>query len=157
VDWSESGDNIATASQDGTAHIWQTWTTAQRLITFAQRCCAARILTDEERLQFGLPRLPSDPAPAEIESCPSALPSRLYAGTRAEVTDQDQLALRVRIAPGLNQTIIDQIPPLQTFRVLEGPQCTDGLAWFKVIFGISATEGWVAEASNSQYFTRPVG
>lgn len=157
VDWSQNGEQLATASEDSTARIWQTWTTAQKLITFARRCCAARNLTDEERQQFGLPRPTSAPPPPEIASCPNTMPSRLYANTRGQVTDEDETALRVRSGAGLSNPIIAQIPPRQTFWVLDGPQCADGYAWFRVIFGINAVQGWVAEGGDGKYFTEPVG
>ncbi|MBI5670235.1 MAG: TIR domain-containing protein [Chloroflexi bacterium] len=157
VDWSQSGELLATASEDSTARIWQTWTTAQKLISFARRCCVERLLTDEERQQFGLPRPTSVPPPAQIASCPNTLPSRLYPNTRGQVTDEDETALRVRSGPGLGNPIIAQIPPRQTFWVLDGPQCADGYAWFRVIFGINAVQGWVAEGGDGKYFTEPVG
>ncbi len=157
VDWSSTGETLVTASQDATTRTWQTWTTLQRLITFAQRCCTPRSLTDEERQQFGLPRPTSAPPPVYgVESCPNTPTSRLYPNTRGQVTDEDETALRVRSGAGLNNPIIAQIPPRQTFWVLEGPECANGYAWFKVIFGINAVQGWVAEGDASGYFTEPV-
>ena len=157
VDWSQNGERLATASEDRMVRLWQTWTTAQRLIIFARRCCVDRILTDEERQQFGLPRPVSQQPPSEIATCPNTLVSRLYPNTRGQVTDEDETALRVRSGPGLSNPIIAQIPPRQTFWVLEGPECVDGYAWFKVIFGINAVQGWVAEGGDGKYFTEPVG
>lgn len=158
ADWSPSGESVATVSQDGSVRLWQTWTNVRNLIAFAEGCCEARPLTDEERQLFGLPRLPSGAPPADgIVSCPNTLESRLYPGTRGEVTADDEAALNVRSGAGLSEPIIGQIAPRQTFRVLAGPECVDGFAWFRVIFGINAVQGWVAEGGDGKYFTRPVG
>ena len=156
ADWSPTGLQVATASEDGTARLAQVWTNADDLVRLAQGCCISRALTDEERQQFGLPIPPGAPPPDTLVSCPGTLESRLYPGARGEVDDQDETALRVRFGPGLTRQIIAQILPRQTFRVIEGPQCVDNMAWFRILYGINAVDGWVSEGSGGVYFVRPL-
>jgi len=53
--WSPDGMRIATASDDGTAKVWRAFPTVQGLIDYAQQCCVVRSLTEDERIEFGLP------------------------------------------------------------------------------------------------------
>ncbi len=156
ADWSPTGGQVAIASEDGTARVAQVWTNVEDLVRLAERCCVSRPLTDEERQQFGLPIPPGAPPPDTLASCPGALESRLYPGARGEVDEEDETALRVRFGPGLTRQIIAQILPRQTFRVLEGPQCVDNMAWFRILYGINAVDGWVSEGSSGAYFVRPL-
>lgn len=156
MDWAHNGRFVATASADGSARIWQIWNNQQALIRFARECCVDRPLTDEESTQFGLPLPTSLPPYGELASCPGTLPSRLYAGVRGQVAEDDARALNVRSQPDRNSSQIGQIAPGQTFSVLEGPICADAIAWFRVIYGINAVEGWIAEGLNDRYFVVPV-
>jgi hypothetical protein len=158
VAWSPDGTHIATASADKTVRIWQVWKDTASLIALAQTCCTARHLTDEESSKFGIPIVPSAPPPAEIPSCPGALPSRLYAGVRGQVTadDQDNLALNVRSQPRRDALQIGQISPRKNFWVTGEPECADGIAWFPVIYGVNAASGWIAEGDGGVYFVKPL-
>jgi WD40 repeat protein len=154
VAWSPDGTKLATASADKTGRVWGIWKDIPSLIQLAQGCCVTRVLTDEESSQFGLPTPTALPPPADIVSCPDALPSRLYPGARGQVSDEDDSALNVRRGPGRGFNMTNQISPNQTFRVLEGPTCAEGFAWFRIIYGISAASGWVAESGDGKYFTK---
>ena len=55
ADWSPDGTRVVVASSDGTATVLPAWQTTQELIDYAKDCCVIRELTDEERVQFGLP------------------------------------------------------------------------------------------------------
>lgn len=155
VAWSPDGTRIASASADRSTRIRDIWKDTQALIDFAQNCCVTRLLTDEESSQFGIPRAASAPPPADIESCPGALPSQLYPGVRGQVSSDDRRALNVRIMPNLGGQQVGQISPNKTFWVVEGPVCADSIAWFRVIYGINAASGWVAEGADGAYFVRP--
>lgn len=156
LDWASNGRFVATASADGSARIWQIWNNQQALIRFARECCAERPLTDEESIQFGLPVPTSLPPYTDPESCPGTLPSLLYVGVRGQVADDDARALNVRSQPNRNAALVGQIPPGQTFQVLAGPTCADGIAWFQVIYGINAVQGWIAEGLDERYFVQPI-
>jgi WD40 repeat protein len=158
VSWSPDGTHIATAGGDNTVRIWGIWKDAASLIAIAQNCCVTRHLTDEESAKFGIPPAASAPPPAEIVSCPGALPSRLYPGTRGQVTqdDNDNLALNVRSQPGREATQVGQISPRKTFWVTGEPECADGIAWFPVIYGGNAASGWIAEGEDGAYFVKPL-
>lgn len=155
--WSPDGTFLATVSADQTARLWEIWTSKDRLVAFAEECCKTRQLTDEERLQIGLSIVPNAPPPADgIPSCPDVPVSRLYTGVRGIVLDDGtDDTLRVRAGAGLTRSIIDRLSPNQTFRVVGGPECVDGFAWFHVLFGINAVDGWIAEGDESIYFAAP--
>jgi Tol biopolymer transport system component len=154
--WSPDGQYFATASADNTARVWQIWKNAQNLVTLARRCCAGRILTDEENIQFGLPTATPAPVPTAIASCTGILPSRLYPGARGTVTTEDTASVRVRSAASTDATRIGQVAPGQTFQVLSGPVCNENIAWFEIIYGIGALHGFIAEGQNDVYFVEPI-
>lgn len=155
--WSPDGTFLATASADKSARLWEIWTDADQLATFARGCCVTRELTDEERQQIGLPLVQNPPPPdTGIVSCPDTRASQLYPGIRGVVADDGSTdALRVRAGAGLTRSIIDRLSPGQTFRVLNGPECVEGFAWFRVLFGINAVDGWIAESDQDGYFAVP--
>lgn len=155
--WSPDGKFFATASVDQTARVWEVWSTTQKLIVFARGCCVTRPLTDEESIQFGVPTPTLLPPPAQITSCPDTLPSRLFVGGRGKVSEEgDNSALNVRHDPTVQSLSLNLLSPGQTFQVLSGPTCAGGMAWFRIIYGISAVQGWVAEGRNGVYFVEPV-
>jgi len=157
--WSPDGQYFATASGDNTARIWQIWRNAQALITFARKCCVTRVLTDEENIQFGLPTAAPAPSPTPAPaSCTTDLPSRLYPGARGRVTasDTDYTTVSVRRGPATTYERIGRVSPGQTFQVISGPTCGEGMAWFEVLYGIGAVRGWLAEGQAGVYFVEPI-
>lgn len=158
--WSPDGQYFATAGQDNTARVWQIWRNAQALITFARRCCVERVLTDEENSQFGLPTATPAPSPTpNPATCEGlTLASRLYPGSRGRVVDTDKANdnVNVREQPTTSGSRIGQVSPGQTFQVINGPTCAEGMAWFEVIYGIGAVRGWLAEGQNDEYFVELV-
>lgn len=157
--WSPDGQYFATAGADNTARVWQIWRNAQSLITFARNCCVQRILTDEENIQFGLPTATPAPTPTPAPAtCTTDLPSRLYPGARGRVTasDTDTLTVSVRGGPATTYTRIGRVSPGQTFQVISGPTCGEGMAWFEILYGIGAVRGWMAEGQAGVYFVEPI-
>ncbi len=157
--WSPDGQYFATASLDKTVRVWQIWRNAQALITFARRCCVPRALTDEENIQFGLPTATPAPSPTPAPaSCTTDLPSRLYPGARGRVTssDTDTTTVSVRRGPATSYERIGRVSPGQTFQVVSGPTCGEGMAWFEILYGIGAIRGWLAEGQAGVYFVEPV-
>ncbi len=157
--WSPDGQYFATAGGDNTARIWQIWRNAQALISFAKKCCVPRTLTDEENIQFGLPTATPAPSPTPAPaSCTADLPSRLYPGARGSVTssETDTSTVSVRRGPATTYERIGRVASGQTFQVVSGPTCGEGMAWFEVLYGIGAVRGWLAEGQNGVYFVEPV-
>lgn len=90
----------------------------------------------------------------EIINCPGALPSRLVAGGKAIVRDDDPTPVNVRSGPGRSFPRTGQIAIRSLVDVIEGPTCADGFAWYKVIYS-GSFEGWIAEGDQN-YFVDPV-
>jgi len=86
--------------------------------------------------------------------CEGAPESFLIIAERARVTrTDDDESLNLRNGPGVNYRIIEQIDQLETFFVLDGPQCSGGYTWFKINY--KGRVGWVAEGNEKQYFAEP--
>ena len=100
-----------------------------------------------------MPTLLPPPTPLPPVSCPGALPSLLAPGMEGFVRSDDPRPVNVRQGAGRSRTKIGELRPGDVFRVVEGPVCADGLAWFLVQFG--PRQGWIAEGDDS-YFVSPV-
>jgi hypothetical protein len=61
---------------------------------------------------------------------------------------------RIRTQPSTSGDQIAQIPSGQVFRVLEGPVCGDGYAWWRVQY--NGEIGWTAEGEPGNYFIEPI-
>lgn len=70
-------------------------------------------------------------SPSSI-SCPNALPSRLFIGEYAYVATDPPLKQRVREKAKTSSSIVGLIPPGNSMKILDGPKCADGWAWWKV-------------------------
>ena len=97
-----------------------------------------------------------DPREA-LFGCEGAAPSRLVVGLRAVVVGETPN--NVRASPARTANRLFQVPPYlnlgvreedAVLKVLEGPICGDGFAWWRVQFG--AREGWTAEGDAESYF-----
>jgi serine/threonine-protein kinase len=93
--------------------------------------------------------------------CPGFLTSRLVVGGYGRVTPGDPN--RLREVPG--GVILTQILAGETFRILEGPVCTEsndglGLAWWRVEYLNPRNNrtyiGWTAEGSGGVYWIEPI-
>ena len=69
--------------------------------------------------------------PSQV-SCPKALPSRLVVSEYAYISTDPPLNQRVREGAGKNHPIIGHIAPGNPMKILDGPKCADGWAWWKV-------------------------
>lgn len=87
---------------------------------------------------------PTATAPAPITEC--ALPTQLAVGRAGRTTSNTPS--RLRDNPGGAQ--IGQIDPLDTFQILEGPTCVDGINWWRV--EVNGVVGWTAEGMDGTYF-----
>ncbi len=100
--------------------------------------------------EFVLPQATIPPNPAQ---CAGALPSRLQVGELGWVLPGDPN--NFRSSPSISGEQIGQLAGSLIFTVLEGPECADNFAWFRVRdnYGI---EGWTAEGNSNGYWLAPL-
>ena len=81
--------------------------------------------------------------------CPNSLTSRLKVGKYAYVATDPPLNQRVREGAGTNYSIIGSIAPGNPMKILDGPKCADGWAWWKVQ-SIKKADlvGWTSEGDD---------
>ena len=84
-----------------------------------------------------------------------ALPSRLEVGKYAYVNLNPPLPNRVREGPGKQYGVIGKIPPGGAMKVLDGPVCADGWAWWKIETIRGSLTGWTAEGDSQGYWLVP--
>jgi len=65
-------------------------------------------------------------------SCNSNILSRLQVGEYAYVATDPPLKQRVREKAKTSSSIVGLIPPGNSMKILDGPKCADGWAWWKV-------------------------
>ncbi|MBC7871673.1 MAG: SH3 domain-containing protein [Chitinophagaceae bacterium] len=95
------------------------------------------------------------PTPPPLINCEGAPPSRLFAGVEGFVLDDDRRPVNVRSGPGTNNPRIDQIQVNERFRVVEGPRCNEGYAWYRISYGGGVLDGWIAEGDSEVYYVAP--
>ncbi len=95
------------------------------------------------------------PTPRQPVSCPGLLPSRLMPGDLGFVSDEDPRPVNVRREPGLDGTRIGQFSINTRFRVLQGPVCESGYAWFRTERLADGFTGWIAESGQGVYYLEP--
>lgn len=83
--------------------------------------------------------------------CPGASAPRLTVGGTGVVLPG--APNNIRSAPSKTAEVVGQIPGGDAFRVLAGPQCADGIVWWKVEY--KAVDGWTAESGGGDYFVAP--
>lgn len=91
-----------------------------------------------------------------VPRCDGAPMTRLIIQERGRVTkidEDDTESLNLRAGPSTSYTTLRQIPPGDTFYVLDGPTCEGGYAWYRVIY--QGIDGWVAEGDDTGYFVEP--
>jgi hypothetical protein len=81
-------------------------------------------------------------------------PTRLYVGEYSYVAFDPPLANRLRNGPGREYDVIDMVKPGVVFEILDGPECIDGVTWWKIKGIDRPFEGWTTEA-NEQYWLVP--
>jgi hypothetical protein len=93
-------------------------------------------------------------APVQSANCPG-IDTRLVAGERARVLPGGLGGNRIRQNASTNSDQLGRIPENGIFDVLEGPDCNQGYAWWRVRYdGIT---GWTAEGDSSEYYVEPIG
>ncbi len=88
----------------------------------------------------------------EDPNCPGVPVPRLTVGSTARVLPGDPNNVRSDATRGAELT--GTIPGGETFDVLAGPTCADGLNWWQIQYGDLV--GWTVEGSGSDYWVEPV-
>lgn len=83
--------------------------------------------------------------------CDPALPPRLARNEIGRVSPG--YANNLRAQPLRSGEKVGEIPGGQTFTVLDGPQCGDGLTWWFVAY--NGVNGWTVEGQSGEYFLIP--
>lgn len=86
-----------------------------------------------------------------VQSCPGAPSPHLTVGALATVSDSTPNNLRS--SPQVSASLIGEIPSGATFRVMGGPECSDGFAFWQVNY--NAQIGWTAEGQGDVYWLSP--
>lgn len=87
--------------------------------------------------------------------CPSTLPSRLHVNAWGAVTTYPDLPNVVRQQPNTTSARVGAIPAGATFWVVDGPYCSQGMAWWRVQYGDGGIIGWTPEGAGYQYWLEP--
>lgn len=86
----------------------------------------------------------------------SNLPFRLSVGNGQVLNNA---AANIRSEPRRDAKLLGQIPAGESFKVLDGPRCTSGIAWWHVDnvsnHTVAGLPGWVAEGSGNTYWLGP--
>lgn len=96
--------------------------------------------------------LPQDNAYAFAITCPGFMPSRMVLGATGYVTVGGG-ANNLRELPSRDGALLGQIPEGAAFTVVEGPTCTEDMAWWRVNF--NGIVGWTAEGQGDVYWLTP--
>jgi hypothetical protein len=93
---------------------------------------------------------PLSPPPTPIV-CNPAMPSRLIVGQQARVTPG--IPNNLRAQAGSSGQLLGEIPAGGIFRVLAGPSCASGVAWWQVDY--NGLVGWTGEGADGDYWLEP--
>ena len=99
------------------------------------------------------------PAPASVPPCPppndsAFLTPRLTKGVQARVVATG-LPNVIREQPGSSSKLLGQIPPGDSFIVIDGPRCTllDKIVWWQINY--NNLIGWTGEGQGGTYWLEP--
>ena len=106
------------------------------------------------KMLFALVLLWSVTIPAAAQdACGASLPTRLTVGQQGLVTVDEGFFLNLRAMPGVNSSTLLRLADGEFFDVIGGPQCVDGILWWKV--QQFALTGWIAESASGAYMVEP--
>jgi len=92
-------------------------------------------------------------APGEV--CQGDYPTTLQLDGRAKVSPDPPQPNRVRAEPSLKGKIIGELQPGEGMTLIEGPVCTDGWIWWKILSDDHRLTGWMAEGDGDMYWMIP--
>jgi hypothetical protein len=101
-----------------------------------------------------VPVMPDKPIPSPIAVCGNFAPyTRMIIREHGQVSDDDLSPLNLRVAPGTDQRVLEQLQVNDVFMVLDGPQCEGEYVWYYIKHGDLL--GWVAEGDMEKYYIKP--
>jgi hypothetical protein len=93
-------------------------------------------------------------SPVPRQHCENDAPlTQLILAERGRVLADDPRPINVRSGPGTNYRILGRIEIDQLFLVLDGPECSEQYAWYRVRY--ADLEGWLAEGDSTNYYVEP--
>jgi tetratricopeptide (TPR) repeat protein len=76
---------------------------------------------------------PDEPDPrAALPRCKDGFLMRLTVGDTAQVTSGVVTEIEVYAEPGDDQSLTREVMPFHTFEIIEGPECIDEIAWWRL-------------------------
>jgi len=96
-----------------------------------------------------------DPAWSSAKNCPTWFSSPLKAEIYAYISLTPPLPNRIRSGAGLTDTYLGQIEPGDGLKVINGPICSDGYAWWLVESLHGNLRGWTVEGKSSEQWVVP--
>jgi hypothetical protein len=90
-------------------------------------------------------------AQEQAGDCSGLTPAPLVVGERGQVSPGQ--SNNVRDVPNREGARVGQIPGGETFAVLDGPVCTDGLVWWQVDYG--GLVGWTVDGMDGEQWLLP--
>ncbi len=163
-----TADAQATRREQQNQIVTATLRAAQTLVQRTLDAQATRLAMDTQGTLRALEENATRTATAQFANitptavrCPGFLTSRLVVGGYGRITPGDPN--RLREVPG--GVILTQIFAGETFKILEGPVCTEsndglGLAWWRVEYlnprNNRTYVGWTAEGSGGVYWIEPI-
>lgn len=91
---------------------------------------------------------PVVPQQVSVTNC-SGIPSRVYPGGTAMVSDVDPYPLKVYRNPGRNSGLKFKVPIRKLVTIISGAVCKDNTIWVEV--GYNGQSGWTEEATKGMY------
>ena len=127
----------------------------QFIITYEQTVYDYRVSDDKSIVVL----CGTAPAPASVPPCPppndpAFLTPRLGKGVKARVI-AGGLPNVIREQPGSSSKLLGQIPPGDSFIVIDGPRCTllDKIVWWQINY--NNLIGWTGEGQGGDYWLEP--
>ncbi len=130
---------------------WASWSGPAKVEAIALSTGASSGATDEDESPIFNPETDT---PAKTRRICSRSPlSRLDVGKRGRVTLVPPDPSDMRASPG-SRTIVATMPAGAIFKIVEGPNCTSNLTWWRVTW--RGVTGWTPEGSGSTYWLEPI-
>lgn len=90
------------------------------------------------------------------QACSNAPFSRLHINDTAMVGFDPDLPLNVRTGAGTEYPIFRKFLPGDRVNILAGPNCANGMVWWKISSQQNSDSGWSAEAGGADFYLIPV-